>query len=156
MYFNSTNGHHDTFRGGNWTPSQKSLYLISYVSAIGWNALRRAISHADAVFGSNPELESSFNAAQYPGGELKEVPGPTGLEPVTTWLWVRCLIPTTVQVPIIMWIFVKSRVTNYLPLFRQSRKPCTVFTVQQNTIQNLPLSHILSWKWPSHRHFLPC
>ena len=26
--------------GGNWTPSQKSLYLISYVSAIGWNALR--------------------------------------------------------------------------------------------------------------------
>ena len=26
--------------GGNWTPSQKSLYLISYVSAIGRNALR--------------------------------------------------------------------------------------------------------------------
>ena len=26
--------------GGNWTPSQKSLYLISYVSTIGRNALR--------------------------------------------------------------------------------------------------------------------
>lgn len=55
--------------------SENQWVYDEYVALPGLKIHRnRAISHADAVFGSNPELESSFNAAQYPGGELKEVP----------------------------------------------------------------------------------